>query len=842
MIFSLIVTDTVREIVAPQLAPDAANGVVIADLVDGWTLAAGSESQRRRFSGGQEYVRLIGREFSYTTRLPGYELPDGWCICPSKLAQCHCRDSRGYDANGVMLTGGRRLTDEDLRERLAGDRYVDRLALGVQFDEHSWKEWKELAERWTRVQLCIRRDRTDRGTIDLWERAVTLRRRIAEVYGGPVAYGAVEQEDELLAFALADEDAIIPKGVVYVLHGLERVELRVVDVADGALRCEPSSGRLDHLRDYADRLRGDRRRLLLDPDATSVILDREEHTIRDFNRGLARNPNLEAQLLNPWTARLDETVEIDPTAIQENLDASQRDAVERAFRARDLLVVQGPPGTGKTTFIAELVLRHLREHPGDTVLVASQTNQATDNLLRRVHRLDPDLPLVRIASENTYRKIAAEARRFWLDAPEPWTPPVRRRAEHYGRFAHAQASVGARDAAATAAMLEIQREYLGTDGLQPTRERRLRDARLVAGTCFGVSADRDVRRGTYGLAILEEAGKASPTEALMPMLLAEKTVLVGDSRQLPPTPDAALDKVLRRAHGRPDAIADARLREEAIALFRDLGEARERLEEEDEQPEEYAPETLFTYLARRLRTEHPTLELTLRTQYRMATGIGDLISDCFYDGNLKNGHADERRDPRVLALGTRQRPLAPHVLFVDVAGVERRPPPGRGGNRRSFLNQREAQKVIPELLKLEDAAAAMPDADRAPLLDVAVLTAYRAQLRLLHETLDSLETPHLKVRIRIVDSFQGDEAEVVILSLVRTERPGFMKTRNRINVALSRARSMVIVLTSMPQARDGTLGEPLRRVVEYVDDRCERGSRMRDKRYDIDACRSGSRR
>ena len=842
MIFPLIVTDTVRGIVASQLALDAANDVVVADLADGWTLAAGSEYQRRKFRGGQEYVRLIGREFAYTARLPGYELPDGWCICPPKLAQCHCRDSRGYDADGVMLTGGRRLTDDDLRERLSGDRYDDRLALGVRFDEHASKEWKELAERWTRVQLCIRRDRTDRGTIDLWDRAVTLRRRIAEVYGGPVAYGAVEQEDELLTFALADEEAIIPKGVVYVLHGLERVELRVADVTDGALRCEPSSGRLDHVRDYADRLRGDRRRLLLDPDATSVILDREEHTIRDFNRGLARNPNLEAQLLNPWTARLDETVEVDPTAIQEDLDASQRDAVEQAFRARDLLVVQGPPGTGKTTFIAELVLRHLREHPGDTVLVASQTNQATDNLLQRVHRLDPDLPLVRIASEKTYRKVAEGVRRFWLDAPEPWTPPVRQRAESYARFVRAQASVGAGDAAATAAMLEIQREYLGTDGVQPTRERRLRDARLVAGTCFGVSADRDVRRGTYGLAILEEAGKASPTEALMPMLLAEKTVLVGDSRQLPPTPDAALDKVLRRAHRRPDAIADATLRGEAVALFRDLDAARRLLEQEDEQPEDYAPETLFTYLARRLHTEHPALELTLRTQYRMATGIGDLISDCFYDGELRNGHADERRDPRVLAMTKPQRLQVPHVLFVDVAGMERRPPPGRGGNRKSFLNLREAEKAIPQLLELERAAATLPDADEGRPLDVAVLTAYRAQLRLLHEKLDPLETPHLSVRIGIVDSFQGDEAEVVILSLVRTEGPGFMRIRNRINVALSRARSMVIVLTAMPQARDGTLGEPLRRVVAYVDDRCERGTRMRDRRYDIDACRAESRR
>jgi hypothetical protein len=844
MIIPLAITKTAWEGVAKHrlgYGKDAAKRAVVADLDGDWTLVSSSENQRTREPGGQEFVRLLGREFSYSARLPGYTLPEGWCICPPELSRCHCRESSGEYAPAVKLTGGRRLNDNEEHMRLAGDRYHDRFVLLApqtpQMPQTPFAPatWNELVARWTRVQLCIRRDRSDRGMVDIWEKEVALRRRIARVYSGPVAYEGVTVDDELLAFALVDSDTVVARGAVYSLHGRDPLRLEVVDVVDGLLRCEASHGQLGGLRAYASGLRGDRRRLLLDREATKDGLERENFTIQDFNQRLARNPNLETQLVSPRTARIDETVAVDSRPIQPELDLSQKEAVERAFQARDLLVVQGPPGTGKTTFIAELVLRHLREHPGDTVLVASQTHQATDNLLRRVHRLDPDLPLVRIASPNTAKKIATDVKPFWLDEPTPWTPAVRDRAERYARFSHVQVNVGAWPASETETALAIQREYLGTDGVQPTRERRLHQARLVAGTCFGVSADPAVRSGTYGLAILEEAGKASPMEALMPMLLAEKTVLVGDSRQLPPTPDSALDKVMRMARDKPQAIADGALRKDAVAFLERLREARSQLSP-DELPDELVSETLFTNLARRLREEHVALELTLQIQYRMATGIGQLISDCFYDGTLENGRDDARRDPRVVTLKD-----GAHVVLVNVNGHEEKPHRGRGSDGKSYLNEKEAEKAIPQLETLEKYAARMPDAKP---LEVAVLTGYSAQRQLLHEKLDGLidagKLSHLRVRIGSIDSFQGDEAEVVIVSLVRTEAPGFMAIRNRVNVALSRARSLVIVLTNLPAARSGKLGGPLRDVVAYVDDRFDKRTPMRDKRYHIEGGTSES--
>ena len=176
-------------------------------------------------------------------------------------------------------------------------------------------------------------------------------------------------------------------------------------------------------------------------------------------------------LRRPADAELDAWLPAPEQLFQRELDASQRQAVDRALQARSLLVVQGPPGTGKTTFIAELVLQHLHRHPADTVLMAAQTHQAIDNLLRRVHRLDRDVPLVRVGREE--RKIAEDILPFWLHATEPWRAGVRVRAERFRRFALANVSLGEWDREQVEPFLAIQDEYLGDDGVQRTEDQRL---------------------------------------------------------------------------------------------------------------------------------------------------------------------------------------------------------------------------------------------------------------------------------------------------------------------------------------------------------------------------------
>ena len=820
----LVIKAGVRKVVSPETDRRSADRRVLDDLAT-WTLAPSGDGRRTA-----SVVAMYGRQYRYIARLPHFQLPDGWCVCQvSRRGACECRDStdRSEDV-AVLLLGARPISARDRQLISAGDSYDTPLTRDSIRHER-W--WAEAAARWhlvqARIAYCPAEDAED--PLPRWKRVVELRRAVVEELAQPLPYEEVDLEDEtgLLVFQLvghrgsrgSNPQTAVPSDVIYEPAGHRKLpaRLRTIEVdQDGRLRCElEPPGDPVEIADYAARQRGQRRRLVRDQQATSDVLDREEHVMRDVLSGAAVNPQLLGLLRRPRDAALDSWLAVPEHLFQPQLDASQRQAVEQALRARHLLVVQGPPGTGKTTFIAELVLRHLHQHPGDTVLIASQTNQATDNLLRRVHRLDPDLPLVRVGNE---RKIAEDVLPFWLHASEPWRAGVRIRAERYRRLIHAQASIGEWDDDVVEDFFAIQDAYLASEGAQRSGEQRLAEARIVAGTCYGVSKNRDVREGSYALAILEEAGKALPAEALMAMLRAHKVVLVGDSRQLPPTRDRALDDVLRRAAA-GGTLDSPELSRQASTLAVDLDQERDRLVAQgDPAPPKAVAETLFDYLGRRLRKERPELEVTLTTQYRMVSGIGELISRCFYDGELQHGRlaeADEGRDLRAKKFSPA------HVRLVNVPGEEDFPP-----ESKSAFNLAEVGAVAGELRRLSRACTQSPD--RWPLR-VAIITGYAAQLGRLRSVLGAQQFDGLEIRTGLVDQFQGDEDEVVVVSATRTDKPGFLYEYRRINVALSRARSLLIVCAHLERARAGRLGKPLRDVMAYVDEQLTLG----DDRYAI---------
>ena len=112
---------------------------------------------------------------------------------------------------------------------------------------------------------------------------------------------------------------------------------------------------------------------------------------------------------------------------------------------------------------------------------------------------------------------------------------------------------------------------------------------------------------------------------------------------------------------------------------------------------------------------------------------------------------------------------------------------------------------------------------------MAVITPYAAQSRDLRKHLDLTLFPALNVRIGIVDSFQGDEDQVVILSVAATTVAGFLKIPNRINVAVSRAQDLLIITTSLPAAIRGHIGEPLQHVAGFINEQVQ----SRDPAYHV---------
>jgi hypothetical protein len=316
---------------------------------------------------------------------------------------------------------------------------------------------------------------------------------------------------------------------------------------------------------------------------------------------------------------------------------------------------------------------------------------------------------------------------------------------------------------------------------------------VVAGTCTGFLRNKAVKVLEFDLCIVDEASKATLTEVMVPLSRARKWILVGDTNQLPPTDE-------------------------------DLLRRRDILDERELTPE-HIKETLFQRLADQLPSHSQRM---LRTQYRMVRPIGDLISTCFYNGELQSARED--------GLEGLDRVFGRPVMWLDTTplGEERRES-APGGHGTSLANRAEARLIV-EQLKTLDAAIGhrlvKPETD-APL-DVLVISPYRSQVEDLRRRIAPLTPKHLKIAVMSVDSVQGREADIAFFSVTRsnTDRGlGFIGADywRRINVALSRARFglMIVGDRSFIQSSTGALRKVLDHIVQNPDD-CEMRLASRD--------------
>ena len=295
-----------------------------------------------------------------------------------------------------------------------------------------------------------------------------------------------------------------------------------------------------------------------------------------------------------------------------------------------------------------------------------------------------------------------------------------------------------------------------------------RSSRVVAATClFSGKRSGGAQLGEAGFdwAIVDEAGRATVPEVLIPIVQSERVILVGDERQLPPMVE---DMIGKESDG---STAEHNL---DTSLFQTLVE----------QVEESGGEFLAS----------------LRTQYRMCPAIGNLISSVFYDGELDNGEAAR---PRRSAFDWMPAP----VTWLSTSSA-----PNRTENRvgESFANSTEADVVLELLGKMEEKCR-----QHRRRASVAVISGYSAQVELLSTRIDAEDNNrwrNLQIEIATVDSFQGRECDGVVYSTVRSNserRIGFLKDRRRINVALSRARDLLVVVGDSYMMETATIGAEL---------------------------------
>ncbi|RVU47974.1 hypothetical protein EA187_00635 [Lujinxingia sediminis] len=263
--------------------------------------------------------------------------------------------------------------------------------------------------------------------------------------------------------------------------------------------------------------------------------------------------------------------------------------------------------------------------------------------------------------------------------------------------------------------------------------------------------ERQRDRYAFDVAIVDEASQLTEPLALGPISLAHRFVLVGDHAQLPPivSSERALSAFITADHS-PFKLNDDLQQAGLAGLDR----------------------SLFERLASVGLPVH-----MLQVQYRMNRPIMSFPAETFYDNKLQAApHVEDRHLPRVDLLHPALASDEP-VAFLDVRGTE-----------DARTNLKEARAVV-ELLSVL--------IDRAPSLSVGVISPFRAQVHLLRTLVaDELTLPEgTSIDIDTVERFQGSERDVIIASLVKSERPGdFLSDPRRLNVTLTRARRKLIIV------------------------------------------------
>ncbi|MFN2568859.1 MAG: AAA domain-containing protein, partial [Candidatus Dormibacteria bacterium] len=281
---------------------------------------------------------------------------------------------------------------------------------------------------------------------------------------------------------------------------------------------------------------------------------------------------------------------------------------------------------------------------------------------------------------------------------------------------------------------------------------RLLDANCYFATC-ATAATSSVTDMNFDLVILDEANKARVDEALPALRLGSALALVGDHKQLPPVEDDALYGIV----------------------------------ETDPHLEDLVNRSLFEQCWEGGLPEGSRCLLTI--QHRMHPHIAAYVSTASYDGQLEDA-------PEVQGYGFITRHPFPVALhFVDTEGMrgvrERRGPGGALRNEAEVRVAAQAVRLLDERVPQE--------------LSMAVIAMYAEQVERLRQALGRKRFKR-SVKIDTVDSFEGREEDIVVISLVRSNergRIGFLRVPNRLNVAISRAKRMVVCIGDSATLRSG---------------------------------------
>lgn len=555
----------------------------------------------------------------------------------------------------------------------------------------------------------------------------------------------------------------------------------------------------------------------------------------DNYSGFPVNRNLSNFLFDIREARIsyddyEETKEaIQQNLIEKDLNPKQLDAVTKAILAKDISLIQGPPGTGKTTVIAEIVWQTLLRDPNSRILITSQTNLAVDNAIERLSGKKLVRPL-RIGNENKFeeegKQYSISRIKEWgsntskkaksdstdLNAVSNWVEKIKKNCSTEEKYLKAVEKWKSE--------IESQSELIKSKFTQ----RYLNHVNVFAATCSECGsgnfskvfqniyyADKNTSQFSepeFDLVIMDEASKATPPELVLPLTLGKKVIIIGDHKQLPPMIDEKDFSEALEAVGARKLIEDWTKEDYKTSQFEKL-----------------------------IENASESIVGELRIQYRMHKQIMDCINQFYLDdqdGGLKCGIEEEMNNPDLSVKGSRHHGfhLEPfisqekHAIWVNVETPETKVGTSYENEGEihaikvvldKLINQETFPSYCDSFLKEEDKEIGiitfyMPQMSRIRQLLYGDLT---KEQRKNFEQFKYLNEYNIPFRINTVDRFQGMERNIVIVSTVRSDEQlradtnnktqihkntkypyalGFAREFQRLNVALSRAKRLLIVI------------------------------------------------
>jgi len=349
-------------------------------------------------------------------------------------------------------------------------------------------------------------------------------------------------------------------------------------------------------------------------------------------------------------------------------------------------------------------------------------------------------------------------------------------------------------------MLEQATDY----DLEEIRKLYVKHSNVIGTTCVA-SANKQFMDTypTFDVVIIDEVSKATPPELLLPMLKGKKIILVGDHHQLPPL------------------VGDETFEETLEQVIKDNPSFEQKRE-----LEKLLEESLFERLYKNVSHDY---KMMLGIQYRMHENIMKTIAPFYKNAQeeLQCGltDSDAARDHKLeTALFNRKH----HLLWLDTPNkpenYEQRMKEGS-----SLFNECELKEVKKLLLEMNEATAtaiSSGDLPEGTCKSVGVISYYAEQVKRIDRLIEQLHIPHLHIRTGSVDKFQGMEMDVIIVSMVRNHNGqgdiGFAKDYRRLNVALSRARELLICVGSTEMFTKHAKKKETRAMYQHVLDEVKR--------------------